>query len=97
MLKITSSTICCLIDRLCSTGSIIEIKMVTAYFKISQFFKSWISESSVLSVKGIRDEIPEEYLSHKDRYENAIRKSILYQRTMDKLHDPNLNEMERAW
>lgn len=48
-------------------------------------------------MKGLRDEIPEEYLSHKDRYENVIRKSIIYQKTMDRLQDPNLNEMEKAW
>ncbi|XP_049873387.1 probable peroxisomal acyl-coenzyme A oxidase 1 isoform X2 [Pectinophora gossypiella] len=34
-------------------------------------------EEMVLSVKELRDEIPEEYLSHKERYENAIRKAFI--------------------
>lgn len=34
-------------------------------------------EDMVLSAKELQDEIPEEYLSHKDRYENAVRKACI--------------------
>ncbi|XP_013188650.1 probable peroxisomal acyl-coenzyme A oxidase 1 [Amyelois transitella] len=34
-------------------------------------------EEMVLSVKELRDEVPEEYMSHKERYENAVRKSCI--------------------
>ncbi|KAJ0182748.1 hypothetical protein K1T71_002117 [Dendrolimus kikuchii] len=36
-------------------------------------------EEKVLSIKGLfGQEIPEEYLSHKEKYENAIRKAVLF-------------------
>ncbi|KAL4713910.1 hypothetical protein ACJJTC_015564 [Scirpophaga incertulas] len=34
-------------------------------------------EDLVFSIKELKDEIPEEYLSHKDRYENAVRKATI--------------------
>ncbi|XP_026759158.2 probable peroxisomal acyl-coenzyme A oxidase 1 [Galleria mellonella] len=34
-------------------------------------------EEIILSYKELKDEVPEDYLSHKERYENAIRKAIL--------------------
>ncbi|XP_059058429.1 probable peroxisomal acyl-coenzyme A oxidase 1 [Achroia grisella] len=34
-------------------------------------------EEMVLQIKDIRDKVPEEYLSHKERYENAVRKTVL--------------------
>ncbi|XP_045495057.1 probable peroxisomal acyl-coenzyme A oxidase 1 [Colias croceus] len=40
-------------------------------------------EERVLSVKEIRDEIPEEYLSHKEKYENAIRKAVILHKVMN--------------
>ncbi|KAG6460350.1 hypothetical protein O3G_MSEX011938, partial [Manduca sexta] len=53
-------------------------------------------EIKVLSVKGLLDEVPEEYLSHKEKYENAIRKAVLFFKTIQKLLDPDHSEMERA-
>ncbi|CAH2102902.1 unnamed protein product [Euphydryas editha] len=47
-------------------------------------------EKKVLSVKGIRDEIPEDYLSHKEKYENAVRKSVLLYKA---LKDYNRNDI----
>ncbi|XP_026758707.1 probable peroxisomal acyl-coenzyme A oxidase 1 [Galleria mellonella] len=34
-------------------------------------------EELVLAIKDIRDKVPEEYLSHKERYENAVRKTVM--------------------
>ncbi|XP_045771505.1 probable peroxisomal acyl-coenzyme A oxidase 1 [Maniola jurtina] len=34
-------------------------------------------EQNVLSVKGLLDVVPEEYLSHKEKYENSVRKSLM--------------------
>lgn len=31
----------------------------------------------MLSVKELKDDVPEEYLSHKERYENSIRKATI--------------------
>ncbi|XP_013149592.1 PREDICTED: probable peroxisomal acyl-coenzyme A oxidase 1 [Papilio polytes] len=44
-------------------------------------------EQKVLSVKGLLDDTPEEYLSHKEKYENAIRKSVLFYKTLQLLDD----------
>ncbi|XP_004932401.1 probable peroxisomal acyl-coenzyme A oxidase 1 [Bombyx mori] len=41
-------------------------------------------EDLVLSVKELKDETPEEYLSHKERYENAIRKASLLFKILQK-------------
>ncbi|XP_059058434.1 probable peroxisomal acyl-coenzyme A oxidase 1 [Achroia grisella] len=41
-------------------------------------------EKTVLAIKGINDEIPEDYLSHKDRYENAVRKACLVKENLNK-------------
>ncbi|KAG7310802.1 hypothetical protein JYU34_003629 [Plutella xylostella] len=41
-------------------------------------------ENDILSHKELFDSIPEEYLSHKEKYENAIRKTVLYYRLMQK-------------
>ncbi|CAH2049993.1 unnamed protein product, partial [Iphiclides podalirius] len=51
-------------------------------------------EDYVLSIKELRDEIPEEYLSHKERYENAVRKgcilfSLLLQRSIKRKSSPD--------
>ncbi|XP_075992761.1 acyl-coenzyme A oxidase 1-like [Anticarsia gemmatalis] len=53
-------------------------------------------EDRVLSTKGLLDEIPEEYLSHKEKYENAIRKAVMFYRAMQKAADPNLSEQDKA-
>ncbi|CAG9796947.1 unnamed protein product [Diatraea saccharalis] len=34
-------------------------------------------EETIFSVKELQDAVPEEYLSHKDRYENAVRKATI--------------------
>ncbi|XP_059058335.1 probable peroxisomal acyl-coenzyme A oxidase 1 [Achroia grisella] len=52
-------------------------------------------EDKVLSVKELRDVIPEEYLSHKEKYENAIRKAILFYKVQKTLEDTKLSEQER--
>ncbi|XP_052748855.1 probable peroxisomal acyl-coenzyme A oxidase 1 [Galleria mellonella] len=52
-------------------------------------------EDKVLSVKELRDEIPEEYLSHKEKYENAIRKAVLFYKVQKSLDDPNQSDHER--
>ncbi|XP_072946829.1 acyl-coenzyme A oxidase 1-like [Epargyreus clarus] len=49
-------------------------------------------ENKVLSVPGILDEVPEEYLSHKEKYENAIRKGTLLYRTLEAAQDPTQDE-----
>ncbi|XP_045447152.1 probable peroxisomal acyl-coenzyme A oxidase 1 [Melitaea cinxia] len=55
-------------------------------------------EKKILSIKGIRDEIPEEYLSHKEKYENAVRKSVLLYKAIKDNNDKNtpLEEKIRA-
>ncbi|CAH2049995.1 unnamed protein product, partial [Iphiclides podalirius] len=53
-------------------------------------------EQRVLSVKGLLDDIPEEYLSHKEKYENAIRKSALLYRTLQPYDDDGMSEDELA-
>nr|XP_026497149.1 probable peroxisomal acyl-coenzyme A oxidase 1 [Vanessa tameamea] len=47
-------------------------------------------EEKVLNVKGIRDEIPEDYLSHKEKYENAVRKSVLLYKALREYTDTNI-------
>lgn len=43
-------------------------------------------EEYVLSIKELKDEVPEEYLGHKERYENSVRKGcILYMLLMKRL------------
>ncbi|CAK1544438.1 unnamed protein product [Leptosia nina] len=39
-------------------------------------------EDKVFSVKELKDEIPDEFLSHKERYENAIRKSVFLHKVL---------------
>ncbi|CAH2262991.1 jg18693 [Pararge aegeria aegeria] len=34
-------------------------------------------EQNILSIEGLQDDIPEEYLSHKEKYENGLRKTLL--------------------
>lgn len=55
-----------------------------------------ITESKVLSTKGLIDDVPEEYLSHKEKYENAVRKAVLLYRAMKESEDPNQTEQEKA-
>ncbi|GBP29030.1 Probable peroxisomal acyl-coenzyme A oxidase 1 [Eumeta japonica] len=54
-------------------------------------------EDFVLSHKELRDEVPEEYLSHKERYESAIRKSALLYKLMQ-IYDAtdNRTELEKS-
>ncbi|XP_028031489.1 probable peroxisomal acyl-coenzyme A oxidase 1 [Bombyx mandarina] len=53
-------------------------------------------ENKVLSVKELFDVVPEEYLSHKEKYENAIRKSVLLYKVLEEIKDPNETEMQNA-
>lgn len=53
-------------------------------------------EQKVLSVQGLLDDTPEEYLSHKEKYENAIRKSVLFYKTLQMLDDDNMSVDERT-
>ncbi|PZC74072.1 hypothetical protein B5X24_HaOG208389 [Helicoverpa armigera] len=53
-------------------------------------------ERKVLSTKGLIDNVPEEFLSHKEKYENAVRKAVLFYKAMKDAEDPNLSEQERA-
>ncbi|CAB3239676.1 unnamed protein product [Arctia plantaginis] len=53
-------------------------------------------EARVLKTKGLQDDIPEEYLSHKEKYENAIRKAVTYYRVIKETADPNQSDEERA-
>uniref|UniRef100_A0A2A4IZR4 Acyl-coenzyme A oxidase n=1 Tax=Heliothis virescens TaxID=7102 RepID=A0A2A4IZR4_HELVI len=53
-------------------------------------------ERKVLSTKGLIDDVPEEYLSHKEKYENAVRKAVLFYKAMKDAEDPNQTEQERA-
>ncbi|CAG4986341.1 unnamed protein product [Parnassius apollo] len=51
-------------------------------------------EEYILSNKDLRDVVPEEYLSHKERYENAVRKacilySLLLRRSMERSPSPD--------
>ncbi|CAH0405627.1 unnamed protein product [Chilo suppressalis] len=52
------------------------------------------TENKILSIKGIRDVVPEEYLSHKERYENAIRKAVLYYRAAKQMEDSTKSVFE---
>ncbi|XP_052748854.1 probable peroxisomal acyl-coenzyme A oxidase 1 [Galleria mellonella] len=52
-------------------------------------------EDKVLSVEELKDVVPEEYLSHKEKYENAIRKAILFYKVQKNLEDPKQPENER--
>ncbi|CAH0724581.1 unnamed protein product, partial [Brenthis ino] len=53
-------------------------------------------EEKILSVKGILDDVPEEYLSHKEKYENAVRKAVLLTRALKTYNDENLPFEERV-
>ncbi|XP_072946858.1 acyl-coenzyme A oxidase 1-like [Epargyreus clarus] len=53
-------------------------------------------ENLVLSIDGLKDDVPEEYLSHKERYENSVRKaSILYKFFID-YQKKNPKSLERT-
>ncbi|KAL4713845.1 hypothetical protein ACJJTC_015499, partial [Scirpophaga incertulas] len=51
--------------------------------------------NKVLSIKDLRDEVPEEYLSHKEKYENAVRKAVIYYKVMREHDDPNKSFYEK--
>ncbi|CAH0724579.1 unnamed protein product, partial [Brenthis ino] len=51
-------------------------------------------EKLVLSVKELKDEVPEEYMSYKEKYENVIRKSCIMYELFHNLKNTNLHEME---
>ncbi|KAM3958975.1 acyl-coenzyme A oxidase 1 [Aphomia sociella] len=53
-------------------------------------------ENKVLSVKELKDEVPEEYLSHKEKYENAIRKAVTLYKVLKDLEEPNQTERDRV-
>ncbi|CAG4986312.1 unnamed protein product [Parnassius apollo] len=53
-------------------------------------------EQKVLNVKGLLDDIPEEYLSHKEKYENAVRKAVLYYRILQKENHSNISDEEKT-
>ncbi|XP_026319545.1 probable peroxisomal acyl-coenzyme A oxidase 1 [Hyposmocoma kahamanoa] len=53
-------------------------------------------EQKILNTEGILDTIPEEYLSHKEKYENAVRKNVLFLKAMKELEDPNVSQLENA-
>lgn len=55
---------------------------------------SFILENLVLSAKELKDEVPEEYMSYKEKYENAIRKSCIMYEQFHNCKDTNLHEME---
>ncbi|KAJ0182750.1 hypothetical protein K1T71_002119 [Dendrolimus kikuchii] len=41
-------------------------------------------EEMVLSIDGLKDPVPEEYMSHKEKYENSIRKACLFVEALQK-------------
>ncbi|KPJ09432.1 putative peroxisomal acyl-coenzyme A oxidase 1 [Papilio machaon] len=52
-------------------------------------------EQYVLSIKELKDDVPEEYLSHKERYENSVRKgSILFMVLMKGILERKRNKDE---
>ncbi|KAJ8736597.1 hypothetical protein PYW08_007253 [Mythimna loreyi] len=53
-------------------------------------------ETKVLSTKGLIDDVPEEYLSHKEKYENSVRKGVVLYKAMKESEDPNLTEQDKA-
>lgn len=44
-------------------------------------------ENKVLSTSGLLDNIPEEYLTYKERYQNTIRKVVLMYKTLEAVED----------
>lgn len=48
-------------------------------------FFIYMAEKNFLNDPELQDEIPNEYLSHKEMYENAIRKSTIILRKIRKL------------
>ncbi|XP_047520371.1 probable peroxisomal acyl-coenzyme A oxidase 1 [Pieris napi] len=44
-------------------------------------------EEKIFNLKELKDDVPEEFLSHKDKYENAIRKAVMLH-TIVQRHDP---------
>ncbi|CAH0592214.1 unnamed protein product [Chrysodeixis includens] len=53
-------------------------------------------ENKVLSTEGLLDKIPEDFLSHKEKYENAVRKAVLFYRALNNAQDPNMSDQEKA-
>ena len=49
----------------------------------------------MLSVKGIIDDVSEDYMSHKEKYENAVRKAVLYSQAMRTYFDDSMPFEER--
>lgn len=47
-------------------------------------------------MKELKDDVPEEYLSHKEKYENAVRKAVLFYKVSEETEDPSKSEMERT-
>ncbi|KAI5632452.1 acyl-CoA oxidase domain-containing protein [Phthorimaea operculella] len=54
------------------------------------------SENKILSIKELKDVVPEEYLSHKEKYENAIRKAVKLYAVLKEMADKDASEMEMA-
>ncbi|XP_052738749.1 probable peroxisomal acyl-coenzyme A oxidase 1 isoform X2 [Bicyclus anynana] len=44
----------------------------------------------ILNIKELWDDVPEEYLSHKERYENAIKKAFIVLKVLRQLHTGNI-------
>ncbi|KAJ2940647.1 hypothetical protein O0L34_g14754 [Tuta absoluta] len=53
-------------------------------------------DSKILNIKEISDDIPEEYLSHKEKYENAIRKAVKLYTVLREMGDKDASDMERS-
>ncbi|XP_068627061.1 acyl-coenzyme A oxidase 1-like [Battus philenor] len=53
-------------------------------------------EQKVFSVKGLLDDIPDEYRSHKEKYENAVRKGVRLYRILQSLDDQSRSDEENV-
>lgn len=47
-------------------------------------------------MKELLDDVPEEYLSHKEKYENAVRKAVLLFKVLKGTEDPSKSGMEQT-
>ncbi|VVC95919.1 unnamed protein product [Leptidea sinapis] len=54
-------------------------------------------ENKIFSIKELKDEIPDEYLSHKEKYENALRKAVLLLKAMKKIgYSRNFEDVHKS-
>ena len=57
---------------------------------------TFFTEELVLSIEELKDEVPEDFMSHKEKYENVIRKGCILYGFLLKFLDGRPHEVDRS-